>query len=144
MTARQYMHKIKALRRRIRLLSEQIERDYNMASGVTAIRYDKDVVQTSPVGDRMTNIVAKIIETTGTLEDEIHKLQIYEEELIGLLLQLDEQYERILIMHYLDGVAWSDVADKVGYERQYIYEMRDKALTQLDEILQSQTRTDKN
>lgn len=137
MTAKQYMHKITNVRRRIRLLKERIERDYYLAEGVTAIRYDKDHVQTSQVGDRMAEIIGKIIESTQDLQNEIHQLQLYEEELIGLLLQLSETSERLLSMHYLDGVTWTDIAEQMGYERQYIYELKDKALAELDEILKA-------
>lgn len=137
MSGKDYMEQIRTVRRRIRLLKEQIERDTVMASGVTAIRYDKDVVQTSPVGDRMVDIVGKIIETTKDLEEEIHKLQMYEEEAIGYLVQLKDEHERVLSLHYLEGIGWSEVSTIMGYHEKYIYDVRDKALLELDEILKA-------
>lgn len=135
MNAKQYMHNIRQIRRRIRLLEEQIERDTILAAGVGAIRYDKINVQTSPVADRMADIVAKIIETTAKLKEEIHNLQIHEEELIGILCQLKEEHERVLTYHYLDGVSWSEVADRMGYEEHYIYEIKNNALIEMDKLL---------
>lgn len=135
MTSKEYMHQIRQIRRRIRLLEEQIERDTILAAGVGAIRYDKVNVQTSPVADRMADIVAKIIETTDKLKEEIHNLQIKEEELIGVLSQLKEEHERVLTYHYLDGASWSEVAYMVGYDEHYVYQLKDAALAEMDKFL---------
>lgn len=140
MTGKQFMHRIRTIRRRIKLLEEQIERDSVLASGVGAIRYDKERVQTSPVGDRMTDIVAKIIETTDKLKEDIHCLQLIEEETIGYLVQLKEEHERVLTYHYLDGMKWKDIAYKMGYDDTYIYEIKDNALAELDEVLKKEQK----
>lgn len=135
MTGKEYMHKIRKTRRAIRLLEEQIERDTIMAAGVGAIRYDKDHVQTSPVKDRMTDIVANIIEATSSLKEEIHKLQKYEAEARMYLVQLPEEYERALSYHYLDCFPWNKISEVMGYEEHYIYELKNKALDELTKIL---------
>lgn len=145
MNAKEYMHNIRQIRRRIRLLEEQIERDTILAAGVGAIRYDKINVQTSPVADRMADIIAKIIETTTKLKEEIHLLQIKEEECIGLLVQIDEQYERLLTYHYLDGYDWLEVAGLMHYTNErYCYEVRDRAFAELDELLNKLNKTEQN
>jgi len=135
MNAKEYMHNIRKVRRRIRSLREQIERDTVLSSGLSAIRYDRDRVQTSTVGDRMAEIVAKIMETTNELEKEIHRFQLMEEDAISLLSNLKEEHERVLVYHYLDGVDWQDVADMMGYHDKYIYDVKNKALEELDEVL---------
>lgn len=135
MTGKQYMDSIKRIRRRIKLLKEQIERDTIMASGVGAIRYDKDRVQTSAVADRMANIVIKICETTEKLEKEIHTMQMQEEEAIGYLVQLKEEHERVLSLHYLDGFSWVEVGEVMHYSDKYVYDVKEKALEELTNVL---------
>jgi len=135
MTGLEFMHNIKQIRRRIRLLEEQIQRDTILAQGVGAIRYDKDHVQTSPVQDRMTDIVATIIETTEQLKIEISKLQNAELKARVMLIQLSEEHERVLTYHYLEDLSWLNVANKMGYNDNYIYEIKDKALLELDKVL---------
>lgn len=135
MTGKEFMFNIKQIRRTIRLLEEQIYRDSELATGVTAIRYDKDKVQTSPVSDRLAEIVAKIIETTDKLKDAIHDLQIAEEEARGYLVQLKEEHERALSYHYLDALTWKEVANRMGYDSTYIYELKDAALMELDTVI---------
>lgn len=137
-TGKQYMQGLVTIKRRIRLLKERIERFEVMASGVGAIRYDKERVQTSPTGDRITEIVANIIESTEELKSEIVRLQEYEKEAETYLIQLDEQYERVLKYHYIDSYDWPVVAELMRYTNEkYVYEVKDKALTALDEILKT-------
>lgn len=135
MTGQEFMRQIKKIRRKIRLLSEQIERDTVLASGVGAIRYDKVSVQTSPIQDRMTDIIANIIQSTDEYEYQIKLLQKQEAQARSLLIQLTECHERVLSLHYLDGLSWSQVAVKLNYDDGYIYEVKDKALNELTKVL---------
>lgn len=147
MTAHEFMENIKQCRRKIRLLNEAIGRDRVLAAGVKGIRYDKDIVQSSPVADRMADIVARIIENTNALEEEIMKLQLYESEMRDYLLQLQEKLERALSLHYLDGRNWAEVAVIMNYDDVYIYKVRDKALEELDAIIatsEKKTANEKN
>lgn len=135
MTGHDFMKRMRNTRRRIRLIEEQIERDSILAAGVGAIRYDKDRVQTSPVQDRMTEIVARIIESTEELKDEITRMQVFEKEARHYLLMLPEEYERALSYHYMDDYSWVKIAEMLGYEEHYIYELKNKALDELTEKL---------
>ena len=135
MTGKEYMHQSKICRRKIRLLEEQIERDTTLAQGVGAIRYDKVNVQTSPVQDRLTDIIDRIIKSTEELQKEISKLQDFERETGKYLLLLDEKYERVLSLHYLNNMSWCMVAEKLGYDDVYIYEIKNKALDALTKVL---------
>ena len=136
MTGREYMETIQKVRRRIRLYTEQIARDYVIASEVTAIRYDKDKVQTSPIGDRMVEIVARIDETADKLKAEIERLQELESDAIHLLINLKEEHERVLTLHYIEDKGLMEVAELMGYSERYIFELRSKALTELDSLIQ--------
>ena len=136
MTGREYMETIQRVRRRIRLLTEQIARDYVIASEVTAIRYDKDKVQTSPIGDRMVEIVARIDETADKLKAEIERLQELESDAIHLLINLKEEHERVLTLHYIEDKGLMETAELMGYSERYIFELRSKALTELDSLIQ--------
>lgn len=135
------MERMSECRRRIRLLKEAIERERTLAEGVGAIRYDKENVQTPVIQDRMTDIVARIIEKTNELEEEIKKLQEYEKESREILLLLPEAYERTLCLHYLENKNWAEVAVAMNYDDKYIYIMRNKALAELTEKLKT---TDQN
>jgi len=129
------METIRRVKREIRLLMEQIERDSVIAQGVTAIRYDVDRVQTSPVSDRMGDIVARIAETTELLYDRISLLQGLEEDARRLLVNLKPEHERVLVYRYIDDMGWAQVSEKIGYNEKYIFTLRDSALNELDMLI---------
>ena len=134
MTGKEYMETIRRVKRDIRLLMEQIERDSILAQGVTAIRSDVDKVQTSP-SDKMADIVARITETTETLYDRIALLQGLEEDARRLLVNLEEEHERVLVYRYIDEMSWVSVAERMGYSEKHVFFIRDKALAELDELI---------
>lgn len=135
MTGREYMETIQRVRREVRLLREQIERDSVLAQGVTAIRYDRDRVQTSPIADRMGDIVAHIVETTETLYNRIALLQGLEEDARRLLINLEEDNERVLVYRYMDDMNWVSIAERMGYSEKHIFKIWDKALIELDNLI---------
>lgn len=142
MTGREYMENIRMLRRDIRLLMEQIARDLVLAQGVTAIRYDVDRVQTSPVSDRMGDIVARITETTDTLYDRITLMQGIEEEARKLLLNLEVEHERVLVYRYFDEMSWASVAEQMGYSEKHLFTIQDKAFAELDSYVSESKYTE--
>ena len=135
MTGKEYMETIRRVKRDIRLLMEQIERDSVLAQGVTAIRYDVDRVQTSPVSDKMADIVARITETTEKLYDRIALLQGLEDDARRLLVNLEQEHERVLVYRYIDEMSWVSVAERMGYSEKHVFIIRDKALAELDELI---------
>lgn len=135
MTGKEYMEQIRNVRREIRLLQEQILRDTVYASNVKAIRYDVDRVQTSPDGDRMADIISGIVGAEDKLYKKVRDLMQKEEEARQYLIQLREEYERVLVLHYFEGLKWEDVADKIGYDDKYIYDVKNRALDALTQLL---------
>ena len=135
MTGKEYMERIRNVRREIRLLQEQILRDTVYASNVKAIRYDVDRVQTSPDGDRMADIISGIVGAEDKLYKKVKYLMKKEDEARTYLVQLREEHERVLVLHYLDGMKWEDVAAKVGYDDKYIYDVKKNALDELTQLL---------
>ena len=135
MTGKEYMKQIRDIHREIRLLEEQIIRQEVYASSARAIRYDLDKVQTSPEGDSMAMIVSDIVEATHKLRDMIIRLMKKEDEARLYLVKLREEHERVLVLHYFDGLKWEDVAEKIGYDDKYIYDVKNKALDELTQVL---------
>lgn len=135
MTGKEYMEQIRNVRREIRLLQEQILRDTVYASNVKAIRYDVDRVQTSPDGDRMADIISGIVGAEDKLYKKVTDLMQKEEEARQYLIQLREEYERVLVLHYFEGLKWEDVADKIGYDDKYVYDVKNRALDALTQLL---------
>lgn len=137
MTGKEYMEQIRNIRREIRLLEEQILRDTVYASNVKAIRYDVDRVQTSPDGDRMADIISGIVGAEDKLYKKVKDLMKKEDEARDYLLQLQEEQERVLVIHYFNDLKWEDVAEQTGYSLSRVYEIKNEALNKLTELLKS-------
>lgn len=89
-----------------------------------AIRYDKDVVQTSPE-DKLADIAAAVIE----LEKEIRILKQRKAKLaweIGSAIeQLEDDREKTILMAYYVGrVPMHEIAERIGYSIQHTYRLR--------------------
>lgn len=137
MTGKEYMEQIRNVRREIRLLQEQILRDTVYASNVKAIRYDVDRVQTSPDGDRMADIISGIVGAEDKLYKKVTDLMKREDEARNYLLQLREEQERVLVLHYFNDLKWDDVAEQTGYSLSRVYEIKNDGLNELTQLLTS-------
>ena len=137
MTGKEYMEQIRNVRREIRLLQEQILRDTVYASNVKAIRYDVDRVQTSPDGDRMADIISGIVGAEDKLYKKVKDLMKQEDEARKYLLQLREEQERVLVLHYFNDLKWDDVAEQTGYSLSRVYEIKNDGLNELTQLLTS-------
>lgn len=137
MTGKEYMEQIRNVRREIRLLQEQILRDTVYASNVKAIRYDVDRVQTSPDGDRMADIISGIVGAEDKLYRKVKDLMKREDEARNYLLQLREEQERVLVLHYFNDLKWDDVAEQTGYSLSRVYEIKNDGLNELTQLLTS-------
>ena len=137
MTGKEYMNQIREIRREIRLLEEQILRDTVYASNVKAIRYDVDKVQTSPDGDRMADIISGIVGAEDKLYKKVTDLMKKEDEARNYLLQLREEQERVLVLHYFNDLKWDDVAEQTGYSLSRVYEIKNDGLNELTQLLTS-------
>ena len=135
MTGKEYMERIRNVRREIRLLEEQILRDTVYASNVKAIRYDVDRVQTSPDGDRMADIISGIVGAEEKLYKKIEYLMKQEDEARMYLLRLQEEQERVIVLHYFNDLKWDDVAEQTGYSLSRVYEIKNEGLNKLSELL---------
>lgn len=137
MTGKEYMEQIRNVRREIRLLQEQILRDTVYVSNVKAIRYDVDRVQTSPDGDRMADIISGIVGAEDKLYKKVKDLMKREDEARNYLLQLREEQERVLVLHYFNDLKWDDVAEQTGYSLSRVYEIKNDGLNELTQLLTS-------
>lgn len=105
MTAKEYLSKIKTYRRIMQSYADKIEELYHEASGLKAIVYDKDRVQTSPE-QKMEKIFAQI----DAEAEKYAKARLrYEREVRKRTDQIAgmerAEYADLLRMRYIDGMS---------------------------------------
>ena len=100
-----------------------------------AIRYDLPRVQTSP-HDRMADVMAEIDE----LDQEISRLRSLRrkqrQDIIDATEILTVELSgRCLILHYVDGLKWSDVARAVHKSESTVFRYHRQAVFELDQYV---------
>ena len=99
-----------------------------------AIRYDKDVVQTSPE-DKLSEVAAAVLD----LEKKIQRLRSQKARMLleinAAIDKLDDKDAVILTAYYIKRMTMSDVADIIDKSLQHTYRLRKKAVQHLSELM---------
>ena len=96
-----------------------------------AIRYKQVDVQTSGAGDRMAEVVPEIVGLEHTIAEYVETLAAHQQRAERIISQIDRPEFRLLLrLYYLNSpqLSWGDVADRMHYELQSIYNMHGQAL----------------
>ena len=103
----------------------------SMASGVSAIRYDKDLVQSSPQNDQMANYMIKLDKAENKA---IKAAEEYFDNYIRIKEQINaitpQNYSDILYLRYISGMKLWDIADELNYDYDWIRQLHGRALAE--------------
>lgn len=100
-----------------------------------AIRYDTPRVQSSP-SDRMSEIMGEVDELDQEIEDLREQLRLRRQEVADLSRrELDEQACRVIILRYIDGLQWRDVAAAVHRGQSTVFADHKRACEIFDGLL---------
>lgn len=100
-----------------------------------AIRYDTPRVQSSP-SDRMSEIMGEVDELDQEIEDLRELLRLKRQEVADLSRrELDEQACRVIILRYIDGLQWRDVAAAVHKSERTVFRIHKDAADIFDGLL---------
>ena len=100
-----------------------------------AIRYDTPRVQSSP-SDRMSEIMGEVDELDQEIGDLRELLRQRRQEVADLSRrELDEQACRVIILRYIDGLQWRDVAAAVHKSERTVFRIHKDATDIFDGLL---------
>lgn len=127
------LRSIEQLKRRI--LCMEIRRDELQACLLPpGLRYDKDIVQTSPE-DKMARYAVEVAD----LDRDIIKAKKRRADLISFICsgtdRLRETDRIIILMYYVQGSKMDDIAKQIHYNRQYCYELKRQAVQHLSCVI---------
>lgn len=129
-----YLQSIRSARMEIDYLSDKVEelRTSLLPSG---IRYDKINVQTSPDGDQMTSILCKIEDYEAKIRELLQVLLDDYNGAAEMIMTLEKsEHRQVLWIYYLDKdrPKWPEVAQRMQYSEQRIYQLHNDAITILE------------
>lgn len=99
-----------------------------------AIRYDKDVVQSSPE-DKLSDVAAAVLDLEGKIQQLRHQKARLIMEINAAIDKLDDKDAIILTAYYIKRMTMSDVADIIDKSLQHTYRLRKKAVLHFSEMM---------
>lgn len=101
----------------------------------SGIRYDTDVVQTSPE-DKLSTIAGAVIELEGRIQQLKHQKARLIMEVTAAIDQLpDDKESAVLTAYYVKRMTMEGVAEAIGNSTQHAYRIRKRAVSHLTAIL---------
>lgn len=137
MDAKRYLYSIRDEQKEIQSLERRInEAEMSLLPG--GIRYDSEKVQTSPRGDTMADMVAKLDEYVQELRERVAVLTERKEKAQRIINQIDSATERTILSElFLSSprMRIDQVADTIGRSTRDTYRKYQSAIEHFDEIL---------
>ena len=95
-----------------------------------------------PSGGRgkMEAFTASLEDEEKLLQDKIAALAVLEQEVLNVIRQIpDAKHRGLLLMRYISGMSWPEIAKALYTGKSYIFTIRRDALKAVDKILQAKT-----
>ena len=129
MTAKEYLSQAAVLKRRIKQLEDRVEEIRSEASSPKAIRYDKDMIQSSPTSDALANYVIRLEkEESKLIKLKEQYLETYEDIRVRLISVNPDIYSDLLFMRYLEQKTLVQIADELNYSYEWTCRLHGRAL----------------
>lgn len=126
--AQDYLMRIRNIEKSIKSKCDELEALRYKASGAGAIRYDKDIVQTSP-GDYMTMVMSDILEIEKQIEEDAASIEDMKGSAYAIVRRIESADQRTLIeWFYLNGISMAETADRMNMSERTAYYLRDDSL----------------
>lgn len=94
-----------------------------------------DKVQTSLVGDRMAQKIAKLAEVETKISETICNLEMYKHTIMQKIESIsDERYRSVLYYRYVKFMKWENIAACSNYTIQHVHRLHGEALNEYSKL----------
>ena len=135
MSAKDFFKDIRKSSTELKSLEEESERLFTMITSTTIKPKEVDV-QTSSTGDKMAEIISKMLELDDKITEQ--KRVIVEKQLKaeGIITKIDNaKYRAVLRWYYVQNLKWREVSDRMNYDMAYVQRLNGEALAAADKIM---------
>lgn len=115
---------------RIESKIRQLEQLNALKTCVGALDYSKDRIQTSTTNSTEDRLI-RIIDLENNINSDIDDLIDMKNEARKIISKLSGVERTVLEMRYFEGMAWEEIAFRLGYEVRQIYRYHGKGLSDL-------------
>ena len=131
-----YLKRVKYLDGLINSKAEQLKDLRNMVYNISG-NENNERVQTSKRVDKIGDIMSKIVDLENELDNDIDKLVDLKAEVTKRIDEIPDMECRLLLMlRYLNFKTWEEIAEKMGYSRQWVNKIHGRALNSLQKLLE--------
>lgn len=112
---------------KLRARSKSVTRSYDAEGGG------------APIGDRLGEAVAKIIDAENRVSDELELLVATEHEVIGVIKNVEDSKQRTLLYErYVNGKTFEEISVLIGKSWRQTHRIHSRALRTVSKILESE------
>lgn len=134
MTAKQYLSQIEILDKRIQ---NKLSEEYQLRSLATniSVSNNSERVQTSGSGDRVGNIVAKIVDVQSEIDQIVDDYLKQKADVIHTIESVSVlNFYSVLFMRYIEYKSLDDISSEMGYSLQHVKRLHSQALNEVKKI----------
>lgn len=134
MTTVEYLNQISRCEDMIERKQNEILKLDNLAHGIKSPTYDPNKVQSSLSGDKMANIVVKLVETQEELEDLIESYIDKRKYIISQIDQIPNQISyKVLTDRYIEQKRYYEIANEIQYSEKWVRKAHARAIREFEE-----------
>lgn len=138
MSTKEYLNQIQSCREYLRQLYVRKENLHINYSGISAIDYSSDRVQSSPE-NKLEEEGWKLAERIGKINEEIEQTSIKIDDISAEIYRVDNggRYSRLLFLKYYDGKTLKEIATEIKTDYCKTCRLHGEALRAFGEIYNS-------
>jgi len=133
--AKRYLSQIKFIEQNINQRQQEIQMLYLAVSGVSAIRYDKDHIQTS-AENHVENTLIRIEQIEDDIRRQVEVLAAFKHIIINQLQSMDinnQDMSNVLFERYINlnnrrFRSWYEISNSMGFTERHIRRLHKQAL----------------
>lgn len=136
-TAKKFLNSVREANTMIDLKQQRLDELKALADNIPAVDYAADKIQTSPDGDRLLNIIAKIVDLSEEINADIDRyvdLQARVMHVIDSVDGVDEQ--KFLYMRYFEGMKPKKIAAAIPCSERNVFKIQNRALEKVFIVIQ--------
>jgi len=130
MTAKQYLRQAYHLNELINSHIKELEQLRLISTSVPSTDFSKERVQGGQLpGDRISNIIAKIVDLEKQINDEIDHFVDLKKEIHDAIDAVKNPKERLVLRYrYIEFLTWEQTAERMNYSIMQVHRIHSNAL----------------
>ncbi len=133
MDIKQYLKSVLILNTQIELKKQELQKWYDLSQNISVCL--SDIPKSNSYNDKLSNIVANIVNIQQELADDIDKSLDMYVNIKNLISSLDDYRQRAILEHrYLYGEKWEDISKNLRYTERNVHILHSKALNNLKDF----------